>query len=162
MIVTDYKKIKSIKFKDREWFTEDAENNAIKLYNDILAIQDKIHNLRDEIESLSCELKTLNEKWDRIYPFFEIEYETFEKKEIKNENLVDQYYIRYHHEALVSNEVFERVNTLLDAKKLAGQRNFKGIGSIRELTMLARRDKNLKSIQKYLPYQKGKYTIVTK
>ena len=52
-----------------------------------------------------------------------------QKKEIKNENHVDQYYIRYHHEALVSNEVFERVNTLLDAKKLAGQRNFKGIGS---------------------------------
>ena len=85
-----------------------------------------------------------------------------QKKEIKNENLVDQYYIRYHHEALVSNEVFEKVNALLDARELAGQRNFKGIESIRELTMLARRDKNLKSIQKYLPYQKGKYTIISK
>lgn len=86
MIVTDYKKIKSIKFKDREWFTEDAEKNAMELYSNILTIQDKIHSLRDEIESLSCELNTLNEKWDRIYPFFEIEYETFEKKEIKNES----------------------------------------------------------------------------
>ena len=86
MIVTDYKKIKSIKFKDREWFCEDAENAAMELYHSIVATQDKIYSLRDEIEELSYKLKALNEKWDMIYPFFEIEYETFEKKEIKNES----------------------------------------------------------------------------
>ena len=86
MIITNYKKIKSIKFKDREWFCEDAENNAMKLYSNITITQDKIYALRDEIETLSKKLKSLNEMWERIFPFFEIEYETLEKKEIKNDS----------------------------------------------------------------------------
>ena len=82
-----------------------------------------------------------------------------QKKNVVNDNLVDQYYVKHHHEALVSLAVFEKVNELVDAKRLAGERNFKGKQSLMELTMLAKRDKNLNSVRKYLPYSKGKYMM---
>ena len=81
------------------------------------------------------------------------------KKQVKNDRLVDQYYVKHHHEALVSLPVFEKVNDLLGARDLEGQKNFKGAQSLRELTMLAKRDKNLNSVRKYLPYDKGKFML---
>lgn len=82
-----------------------------------------------------------------------------QKKIVKNDGLADQYYVKNHHDPVVSLAVFEKVNELVDGKELAGQRNFKGFRSLQELSMLAKKDKNFNGVRKYLPFKKGKFIL---
>ena len=77
-----------------------------------------------------------------------------EKKEVKNDNLEDKFYISDHHEPIVGNEIFEKISKMCKAKELAGQKNFKGIGDVR---IIARDDELLGCVRKYLPAKKGKW-----
>lgn len=81
-----------------------------------------------------------------------------EKKEsIENDGREDQFYIKNHHEPMVSRDLFERIQELCEAGLLAGQKNFKG-DRLQELRVLAKRDTLLDSVRRYPPYKKGRCT----
>lgn len=75
------------------------------------------------------------------------------RKEVKNDKLEDKYYISGHHEPIVGNRLFEMISEMCRAKKLAGQKDFKGI---REARALAKKDSLLNSVRKYLPAAGGR------
>lgn len=77
-----------------------------------------------------------------------------EKKEIRNDRLVDQYYVEGHHAPMVGKPLFERVKEMLEAKELAGQKCFKGL---QDLPLLARDDVLLDEVRKLPPYEKPRW-----
>ncbi len=76
-----------------------------------------------------------------------------EKKLIKNNRLVDQFYIEHHHEPMIGIPLFEKIQAMYKAKELAGQPNFKGIERLKQL---AERDTNLRDVRKFLPNEYGR------
>lgn len=83
MIYTDYTKIKKVTFKVPELMSENAEAEAIKLFNDIRELKDKISDLRMEASNLEKNLKVLEAKWNILSSLLDIEFETGEKEDIQ-------------------------------------------------------------------------------
>ena len=86
MIYTDYTRIKKVTFKVPEMMEANAEEEVIKLFNNIKSLKDKISDLRMEATLKDKDLKVLEEKWNLLLPLLDIEYETEEKEEI-HENI---------------------------------------------------------------------------
>lgn len=73
------------------------------------------------------------------------------RKEVKNNRIVDQFYIDQHHDAIVGKPLWTAVTDMLKAKELAGQAHFHGTDHAR---VLARRDHLLDDVRKYMPKKK--------
>ena len=82
MIYTDYTEIKKVTFKVPDMMTENAEQEVIKLFNDIKALKNKISELRMEASKLENDLRVLEVKWNALSMLMDIEYETKEKEEV--------------------------------------------------------------------------------
>ena len=82
MKYTDYTKIKKVTFKVPDMMTENAEQEVIKLFNNIKALKDKISELRMEASKLENDLRVLEVKWNALSLLMDIEYETKEKEEV--------------------------------------------------------------------------------
>ncbi len=82
-----------------------------------------------------------------------------DKKSVVNNGLADQFYIKNHHEPIVGRQLYDRMQELVEAGSLAGQRNFQGgfTKELQELKILAKRDHFLDSVRRYPPYTKGRY-----
>ena len=78
------------------------------------------------------------------------------KRQVKNDNLADKFYIDHHHDPMVGRELYQKVNGMLNDKKLAGQDDFCGLG---ELRTIARNDHLLDSVRKLLPSKPGKWMM---
>lgn len=85
MKYTDYTKIKKVTFKVPEMMEANAEEEVIRLFNDIQALKDEISDLRMEATKKDKDFKVLEEKWNLLLPLLDIEYETKEKEEVKGE-----------------------------------------------------------------------------
>ena len=83
MIYTDYTEIKKVTFKVPDMMTENAEQEVIKLFNDIKALKDKISELRMEASKLEKDLGVLEAKWNILSPLLDVEYATKEKEDIQ-------------------------------------------------------------------------------
>lgn len=82
MIYTDYTKIKKVTFKVPEMMEANAEEEVIRLFNNIQALKDEISDLRMEATKKDKDLKVLEGKWNLLLPLLDIEYETKEKEEV--------------------------------------------------------------------------------
>lgn len=82
-----------------------------------------------------------------------------EKKLVSNDGLVDQYYIKNHHEPLIGRQFFDCIRALCLLGKLAGQNNFNRNDSkeLQNARTLSRRDFNLDCVRKLQPNVKGRY-----
>ena len=76
------------------------------------------------------------------------------RKQVQNDNLEDQYYIDSHHAPLVGQPLWEMVSKMIEEKKLAGQERFEGVEEVRKL---AKRDRLLDEVRKYLPGKPGRW-----
>lgn len=76
------------------------------------------------------------------------------KKQIRNDNIADKFYIDNHHDPMVGRELFKKVNKMLNERKLAGQDDFKGVDEVRAI---ARKDHLLDSVRKLLPSKPGRW-----
>ena len=134
----------------REWEVNEPESVRVKLV--FLMVSEGYKMIRNLLKNEAYIGDVLTNKtlvvWDGK-----------QKKIVKNDGLADQYYVKNHHDPVVSLAVFEKVNELVDGKELAGQRNFKGFRSLQELSMLAKKDKNFNGVRKYLPFKKGKFIL---
>mgnify|MGYP002624784101 CR=1 FL=1 len=79
------------------------------------------------------------------------------RKQIKNNGAADQYYIDGHHEAMIGRDLWNRIQELIKADELAGQKNFMGMQSIKAARECANADSLLDGVRKYLPITPGKW-----
>ena len=77
-----------------------------------------------------------------------VQMEDHSKAQVFNDGIKDQYYIDCHHDPLVGKALWEGIKDMFERKELAGQENFHGI---RKVQNLARRDRLLDEVRKYLP-----------
>ena len=81
-------------------------------------------------------------------------YEEGGKRQIPNNAMVDQFYIKDHHEPLVGRALWNMVRELMRNRELAGQSNFHGTDRIKPL---AEKDPMLDSVRKFLPVIPGRW-----
>ena len=83
--------------------------------------------------------------------------ENDERRWIKNEKQETQYYIRNHHDPLVSRRLWEKVSQMANDRELAGQENFHGV---EEAQLLAKKDHMLDEVRRFIPVLPGKWMSV--
>ena len=76
------------------------------------------------------------------------------KAEVKNDGIVDQYYIDCHHEPIIGRSLWEKVRDMCVNRELAGQEKFHGVDKVRGL---ASRDRLLEEVRKYMPRTQGRW-----
>lgn len=85
MQIRDFTIIKSAQPIYPDILSEDAENKLIGLFNDVKSKKKELSSLRKEIIVLEQELKNAENKYNEISHLFNIEFETKEIEEIKEE-----------------------------------------------------------------------------
>lgn len=86
MLCKDYSQIEKIEFAYPEFMAIDAEQKAIKLFNEIKSERDKIINLRQEANKIEEALKEKEALWNKLSQSMTVTYKTFEQEEIKGES----------------------------------------------------------------------------
>ena len=76
------------------------------------------------------------------------------KAEVKNDGIVDQFYIDCHHDPLAGRILWEEIGKMYERKELAGQECFHGVAKVRSH---AGRDRLLDEVRKYLPREQGRW-----
>ena len=76
--------------------------------------------------------------------------------QMPNKNLEDQYYIDNHHDALVGQPLWEMITSMAKERRLAGQEHFTGVEEVRKL---AKKDRLLDEVRKYLPGKPGRWVV---
>ena len=76
------------------------------------------------------------------------------RKQVRNDNIADKFYIDHHHDPMVGRKLYEKVNGMLNQRKLAGQDDFCGVDEVRAI---ARKDHLLDSVRKLMPSKPGRW-----
>ena len=82
--VEDRSSIKSIKSKYPEITSKDAEQNLLKMYNEIRDKEDYLSKIRMEAITLDSKLKDMKGTFNKLKDLFEIEFESKDVAEINN------------------------------------------------------------------------------
>ena len=98
IVTSDYKKIKSIKFKYPNLMASNAEDLVRKEYNEILELKNELSNARDKVRLLENSLKEKEKEFLNKQEWFSIEFETKTKEYITKESgLVHNGDLVYHY-----------------------------------------------------------------
>ena len=76
------------------------------------------------------------------------------RKQVRNDNIADKFYIDHHHDPMVGRTLYETVSRMLTERKLAGQDDFRGVDEVRTI---ARKDHLLDSVRKLIPSKPGRW-----